>query len=131
MPNHLWLYFHGEKFFAVVNKNFHSDHFWQNNQVSHMSFYGDLFPFPEGFLGFAHLFQQYPLLRRQAPLETSPLSGRKQINEFVHGHALQTAKRMTAIHEFFRHFSSSNHKLLKRYKRSVTEPFVSSSALHP
>ena len=90
----------GEEFFAVVDGDGEADHFGEDD---HVAVVGADEGFAFGGAEFAEAFEEFFLAGGEAAAEAASLAGGEQVDELVHGHALEFVEGVSAVGEFFNH----------------------------
>jgi hypothetical protein len=87
----------GKEFFAVVDADGEADHFGEDD---HVAVVGADHGFGFGEAGFAEAFEEFLLAGWEAAAEAAALAGGEEVDELVHGHALEVVEFESAVGKF-------------------------------
>ncbi len=90
----------GEVFFAVVDGDGHADHFGEDDHVAVVGADGGFLAAFGALVGFAEAFEELALAGWEAAAEAAALAAREELDELVHGHALEGVQVVPAVFEF-------------------------------
>lgn len=96
----------GDEFFAVVDADGEADHFGEDDHVAVVGADELFFTFAFGLLEFAEAFEEFFLAWGESASEAAALAGGEEVDELVHGHALEFFQFESAVFEFLDHDSS-------------------------